>query len=244
MSISVRNKVALVTGANRGIGKAIVESFLDHGARKVYLAVRNPGSTHELEDRYGHRVVTLQYDAADADSARELAQQADDVDILVNNAGVLVPSSPLGENAITALAHEFDINVFGLMRIVNAFTDILERRQGALVQLNSVVSIRNFSDLSTYSASKAASYSLTQGLREKLGEKGVAVLSVHPGPIDTEMAASAGIEGGEPTRSVSEGIVAALEAGEFHLFPDPMAKQIGGAYQGFSDSIVTADLAV
>ena len=241
--ISIQGKVALVTGANRGIGKAIVESFLAHGASKVYLAVRDVKSTQDLETRYGDRVETLPFDAGDAASIHALAARADDVDILVNNAGVLVPSSPLGEDAVDALATEFDINVFGLLRVVNAFADTLERRQGVLVQMNSVASIKNFADLSTYSASKAASYSLTQGLREKLGEKGVSVLSVHPGPIDTAMAATAGFEGGESTSKVSEGIVEALEAGEFHLFPDAMAKQFEGAYQSFSDNIVMANFA-
>ena len=119
---------------------------------------------------------------------------------------------------------------------------LLERNKGALVQLNSVASIKNFSDLSTYSASKAAAYSLTQGLREKLGARGVGVLSVHPGPIDTDMASTAGIEGGEPPENVAEGIINALQAGDFHLFPDAMAKQFEAAYQGFAENIVMADL--
>lgn len=242
MSISIENKVALVTGANRGIGKAIVESFLNHGAKKVYLAVRNPESTKELEVQYGYKVVTLQADVSDTASIKRLAEQAKDVDIVVNNAGVLVPASPLSDNVESVLQKELDINVFGLVRIANAFAGILEANRGALVQLNSVASIKNFADLSTYSASKAASYSLTQGLREKLGEKGVAVLSVHPGPIDTEMATEAGFPQASPVTAVSEGIVTALAAGDFHLFPDEMAKQFEAAYQSFSDTIITANL--
>jgi NAD(P)-dependent dehydrogenase (short-subunit alcohol dehydrogenase family) len=94
---------------------------------------------------------------------------------------------------------------------------------------------------STYSASRAASYSLTQGLRDKLGEKGFTVVSVHPGPIDTQMAATKGFDGCESTIGVSEGIVNALREDDFRLFPDTMAKQFEGAYQSFSDSIVMAD---
>ncbi len=163
------------------------------------------------------------------------------MEILVNNAGVVVPSSPLGADAEKALAKELDVNVYGLLRVANAFVEILEHNQGALVQLNSVASIKNFTQLSTYSASKAASYSLTQGLRDELGKKGVSVLSVHPGPIATDMAAQAGFEEGSSTSVVSEGIVSALEAGDFHLFPDDMAKQFEAAYQSFSDNIVMAD---
>jgi NAD(P)-dependent dehydrogenase (short-subunit alcohol dehydrogenase family) len=220
MSISIENKVALVTGANRGIGEAIVESFLNHGAKKVYLAVRNPASTKAMEEKYGDKVVTVKADLTDAASITQLAEQAKDVDVVVNNAGILIPSSPLADGAEAALTKELDVNVFGLLRVANAFAGILEANHGALVQLNSVASIKCFADFATYSASKAASYSLTQGLREKLGEKGVAVLSVHPGPIATDMAVQAGFTDGDSTTCVAEGIVSALAAGDFHLFPD------------------------
>ena len=242
MNILMKNKVALVTGANRGIGKAIVESFINHGARKIYLAVRNPESTKALEEQYGDKVVTIQADVSDTESIKQLAEQAKDVEIVVNNAGVLIPASPLSENVEEAFTKELDVNVYGLLRVANSFAGILEKNQGALVQLNSVASIKNFTHLSTYSASKAASYSITQGLRDVLGERGVSVLSVHPGPIATEMATQAGFDEGFSPSDVSEGIVNALSSGNFHLFPDDMAKQFEAAYQSFSDNIVMADL--
>ena len=223
MSISVNNKVALVTGANRGIGKAIVESFLKYGAKKVYLAVRDPASTKALEDQFGSKVVTLRADVSDSESIKELARQTKDVDIVVNNAGIMHIASPL---------------------IANAFAGTLEANKGALVQLNSIASIKTFTDISTYCASKAASYSLTQGLKDKFAEKGVSVLSVHPGPIATDMGASAGFDGAPAATVVSEGIITALENGDFHLFPDELAKQFEAAYQSFSDNIVTANLSV
>ncbi|MFT5717942.1 MAG: NAD(P)-dependent dehydrogenase (short-subunit alcohol dehydrogenase family) [Oleiphilaceae bacterium] len=242
MSLSIENKIALVTGANRGIGKAIVESFLEHGAKKVYLAVRNPESTRELAQKYGDKVVTLQVDVADADSIKNLAEHAKDVNVVVNNAGVLEIADPLSSNVEEALTKELNINVFGLIRIAKAFAPILEANSGALVQLNSVASIKNFTGFSTYSASKAAAYSLTQGLRDQLAPKGITVLSVHPGPIATDMGKKAGFEVADPSSSVSEGIVASLKAGDFHLFPDTVAKQFEGAYQGFADAIINADL--
>lgn len=242
MSISVENKVALVTGANRGIGKSIVESFISHGAKKVYLAVRNPESTKALEEQFGNQVITIQADVSDANSIKRLAEQAKDVEIVVNNAGVLYISTPLGENAEESLTKELDINVFGLLRVAKAFAKILEKNHGALVQLNSVASIKNFLEVSTYSASKAASYSLTQGLRDELGKKGVSVLSVHPGPIDTDMATQAGFSQSDSPTTVAEGIVNALQAGDFHLFPDTVAKQFEAAYQDFSDNCVMADV--
>lgn len=125
--------------------------------------------------------------------------------------------------------------------MANAFAKSLEKNKGALVQMNSVASLKNFPHLSIYSASKAASYSLTQGLRADLKDKGVNILSVHPGPIDTEMAAEAGFDNPSSPETVSEGIVAALKSGDFHLFPDEMAKEVEQAYQSFSENVVLAE---
>lgn len=238
----MQDKIALVTGANRGIGRAIVESFLAHGASKVYLAVRDAASTAELMQKYGAKVVTLQADVGDDASVAALAQSAGDVNIVVNNAGVLEIADPLSRHALQALSHEFNVNVLGMLRVAQAFAPVIEANGGgAFVQLNSVASIKNFADFSTYSASKAASYSLTQGLREKLVDKGVNVLSVHPGPIATDMASKAGFDSADPVTVVSEGVVSALTNGDFHLFPDTMAKQFEAAYQSYADAMITVE---
>lgn len=241
MSISVENKIALVTGANRGIGKSIVETFLKHGAKKVYLAVRDTDSTKALEEKYGDKVATLKADVSKTESIENLAKHATDVEIVVNNAGVGSPQSTISNGVEDDLQFQFNVNTLGLLRIANSFSNILENNKGALVQLNSVASIKNFPKLSTYSASKAASYSLTQGLRADFQEKGIRVLSVHPGPIDTDMAEKAGFEETSTKETVSEGIVSALKAGDFHLFPDKMAKQIEEAYKEFSQNVVLGD---
>jgi NAD(P)-dependent dehydrogenase (short-subunit alcohol dehydrogenase family) len=242
MSNSIKNKVALVTGANRGIGKQIVETFIAHGAKKVYLAVRNVDTTKELEAKYGDKVVTLQLDVSDTKSVNKAAAQAQDVEIVVNNAGIGTAHGTLGETAGADFMNQLNVNASGLLRIANAFAATLAKAKGALVQLNSVASIKNFPSLSTYSASKAAAYSLTQGLRVELGAQGVQVLSVHPGPIETDMAKAAGFPEMSSPSVVSEGIVSALAAGDFHLFPDEMAKMFEGAYKSFSDNIVMADM--
>lgn len=109
------------------------------------------------------------------------------------------------------------------------------------MQLNSVASIKNFKDLTTYSASKAATYSITQGLKEELAKKGISVLSVHPGPIATDMAVTGGMmDIAEPTSVVSEGIVSYLKQGKFHLFPDTMAKEFETAYASYAENVVEA----
>ena len=238
MSVSIKGSVALVTGANRGIGKAIVESFLAHGASKVYLVVRNQASTQALHRLYGDKVVTLQADVTDAESISKLASQAGDANIVVNNAGVLVPADPLSEHIEASLRKEFEVNVFGLVRVANTFADILQVNGGAFVQINSVVSIKNFTPFSSYSASKAAAYAITQGLRDKFAKQGVSVLSVHPGPIDTDMGVEAGFDETDSVSIVSEGIVSALAAGDFHLFPGMMAKDFEAAYRSYSDAFI------
>lgn len=244
MSYSLAGKVALVTGANRGIGKAIVDTFFENGVAKVYLAVRNPASTRELQQQYGDKVVALPLDVTDEASVKALAEQARDVDVLVNNAGIMNLVSPLSEDAESAMQQEFNVNVFGLLRTAQAFAPILEANKGALVQLNSVASIKNFTGMTTYCASKAAAYSVTQGLRETLGEKGVSVLSVHPGPIDTDMGKNAGFDEAPSAVTVATGIVQALEAGDFHLFPDPLAKQMGAAYQSYANDVILGEVSV
>ncbi len=244
MSFEIQNKTALVTGANRGIGKAIVESLFAAGACKVYLAVRNLQSAQPLVESYGDKAVPILIDLGKPESITAAATQATDVELVINNAGVLHTAKPLAEDAIKALRNEIEINVIGLIRIAQAFAPILKANGGgALVQLNSVVSVKTFAEISTYSASKAASYAITQGLREQLHEQGTQVLSVHPGPISTDMANNAGFgENAEPPSLVSEGIIEALKNGEFHLFPDSMAKQIETQYKSFATNVVVANL--
>ena len=137
---------------------------------------------------------------------------------------------------MAALQEEMEVNVYGLMRMAQAFAPVLKANgRGALAQLNSIASMKNFADFATYSASKAASYSITQALRNTLQTQGTRVVSIHPGPIATEMANSLGIgEIAEPAELVPHAIIAAIESGDFHAFPDTMARQVGAVYRDFA----------
>lgn len=244
MSYDITGKTILVTAANRGIGKAILETFLDRGAAKVYAAVRDTDSAAPLVERYGDRVIPVAIDLEQPDSIRDAAARAADVDVVVNNAGVLETATPLDEDALEALEFELKVNLFGLVHMARAFAPVLAGNGGgAFVQLNSVVSLKNFANFATYSTSKAAAYSMTQALRDALRDQGTRVLSVHPGPIATDMGDAAGLTAiAEPPSLVGEALVDALAAGEFHVWPDSMAREIGAAYGSFAKSVVEADL--
>lgn len=244
MSFAVSEKVALVTGANRGIGRVIVESLLDRGAAKVYAAVRNPDSVSELAATHGDKVVAVKLDLTQPESILNAAQVAADVDLVVNNAGVLRTSAVLSDDALESLEFELNGNLLGLLRVAQAFAPVLkDNGGGAFVQLNSVVSVKAFEQFATYSASKAAAYNITQSLRNELREQGTQVVSVHPGPIATDMGDAAGLtEIAEPASLVADAIVDALQDGRFHAWAGTMAQQVGAAYESFAAAVVEADM--
>lgn len=236
-------KTALVTGANRGIGKAIVDSFIAHGAGKVYAAVRDVDKAGALVSAHGEKVVPIELDLELPESITAAAREAGDAQVVVNNAGILETATPLSDDALECLSREININVYGLIRIAQAFAPVLKANGGgAFVQLNSVASLRSFPPMATYAASKAAAYSLTQALHSQLGEQGTRVLSVHPGPIASDMANKAGLgDIADPPSVVSEGIVSALKTGEYHLFPDAFAKQMWEDYAGFAARVIESE---
>lgn len=240
MAVDVENAVALVTGANRGIGKAITEGLLEAGAKKVYAAVRSPASANALIERYGERVVAIPFDLAKEETVSAAAQIATDVNVVVSNAGVVELATPLDENMLSGLKHQMEGNVYPLIRLAQAFGPILKANGGgAFVQMNSLASLKNFLPFTGYSASKAAAFSVTQGLREAWIEQGTHVISVIAGPIKTDMADSAGMgEGAPPPSLVADGVLAALKSGDFFVYPDEMAQAVAEVYAPFAQGVL------
>ena len=171
MSMKIDGAVALVTGANRGIGRAIAEKLLERGAGKVYAAARNPEQLKELQSQHGDRLVPLKPDVTDAGQLREVAGKIGDVQIVINNAGVAL-GEDIGNDAIVDQARqEMEVNYFGPLSLVQHLAPALEKNGGgAVVNIASVAGLTNFPMFPTYSASKAAVHSLTQA--QRIADKG------------------------------------------------------------------------
>jgi NAD(P)-dependent dehydrogenase (short-subunit alcohol dehydrogenase family) len=232
MSFSVKGTTALVTGANRGIGEAIVDALFAAGAAKVYAAARNTGDLAALEARHGSKLVALRLDVTDAAQIAAATSAAADANLIVNNAGFAGKANGAFTDPdwIEAGRKEMDVNLFGTLAVTQAFAPVLARNGGgAIVNLNSVASLVTFPMLLTYSASKAATHSLTQVARMMLKSQGTQVFGVYPGPIDTRMAEGIPFDKTSPA-DAARAIVAGIETGTEEIFPDPMSQGMGTAF--------------
>ncbi|SIN95470.1 Short-chain dehydrogenase [Bradyrhizobium erythrophlei] len=181
----IKGAVALVTGANRGIGRALTEALLSRGVGKVYATARNPEALRELRDE---RLVLLQLDVTDADQISAAADAASDVDLVFNNAGVAFMGGIAESIVIGQARREMEVNYFGPLQLLQCLAPTLARNGGgAVVNIGSAAGLTNLPFVPTYSASKAALHSLTQAARILLGAQGTSVFGVYAGPVDTDM---------------------------------------------------------
>jgi NAD(P)-dependent dehydrogenase (short-subunit alcohol dehydrogenase family) len=182
MSLAITNSIALVTGANRGIGRSIVEALLARGAAKVYAAARNPASLASLVAAHGDRVVPLTLDVTSAEQVTAAVAAAADATLIINNAGVIA-NPDLFAAELDGARQEFEVNYWGTLAMIRAFTPSLKAHGGGtFVNLSSIAGLTNFPMFPTYSDAKAAVHSLTVGARLLLGAANIKFLGVRSKP--------------------------------------------------------------
>jgi len=218
--MKIEDSVALVTGANRGLGLAFAQALLAGGARKVYAAARDPASV-TLPG-----VAAIGLDVTRPEQVDAAARALGDVTLLVNNAGISRGSGFLGDDGLLAVRAELDTNFFGPLSMSRAFAPILARNGGgAIVNVLSALSWVSFPASSTYAASKAAAWSLSNGLRHELRGQGTQVLALHVGFMDTDMVRHVKAPKSKPEDVVAQ-TLAALEAGQSEVLADEVSRRI------------------
>jgi NAD(P)-dependent dehydrogenase (short-subunit alcohol dehydrogenase family) len=216
-------QTALVTGANRGLGREFVHQLLERGADKVYAAARDPQTIVVTDPR----VVPLQLDVTDAMSVARAAEVAGDVSVVVNNAGISVAARVLdGDTA--QLRRELEVNLFGPLAVTSAFADHVAARSGVVVNVASILSWLALGG--SYSVSKAALWSATDSMRLELGPRGVQVVGVYMGYVDTDMAARVDAPKTAPAEVVHQ-VLDGVEAGALEVMADDLTRAVRGGLQ-------------
>jgi NAD(P)-dependent dehydrogenase (short-subunit alcohol dehydrogenase family) len=225
--MKIAQKTILVTGANRGIGRALIEEVLRRGAARVYAGTR---SALQHADR---RVTPLTLDVTNAAQIQRAVQEVGSLDVLFNNAGIALFDDLSDPEAIE---RHLAVNFHGPFKVTHAFLPLLKRSQGAIVNILSLAALAPLPVTPSYSISKAAAHSMTQTLRAYLAGKGVTVHAVFLGPIDTDMTRGFEIPKASP-EAAAQGIIDGLEKGEEDIFPDPASQTLA---EGWRTGVVKA----
>jgi NAD(P)-dependent dehydrogenase (short-subunit alcohol dehydrogenase family) len=219
--MTLADRAVLVTGANRGIGQALVEEALSRGANRVYACTRQP---------YAHpdeRVTPLLLDVTNAAQTQAAVERVESLDILINNAGVAL-TDDLSDRG--ALEQHLAVNLYGTYGVTQAFLPLLTRSRGAIVNVLSLAAFAALPVVPAYSISKAAAFSLSQSLRALLAGRGVRVHAVLTGPVDTEMSRGLNVPKAS-AESVARAIFAGVENGDEDIFPDPMSASMADSWR-------------
>jgi NAD(P)-dependent dehydrogenase (short-subunit alcohol dehydrogenase family) len=220
--MAIAGTTILVTGANRGIGQALVSEALERGATRVYAGTRQPLA------HFDARVTPLNLDVTNAAQIQAATDQVSSLDILINNAGIFVLDD-LSDPAV--LERHLAVNFFGTYAVIQAFLPMLTRSRGAIVNNVSLAALAAIPVAPAYSTSKAAAFNLTQSLRARLAGQGVQVHAALTGPVDTDMVRDLPIPKASP-QSVARGILDGVENGEEDIFPDPLSATLAASWYG------------
>ena len=224
--MNIQDSVVLVTGANRGIGKALVGAFKNAGAHKIYATARD---INTLPD-FGDRVIPVTLDITKEHSITSLKGNVQDITILINNAGVL-SFGDIFTASNEQWRHAFDVNFYGTLNMTNALTPVIEQNSGgSIINILTLLSFASMPGMAAYNASKAAAWNMTQSLRATLKSKHIDVHSVFPGAVDTDMLAAVEMPKTAPA-DVAKAIIEGVITGDEDIFPDPMSKEIYGAWK-------------
>src|ERR1700756_3515861 len=219
--MTIAGKAVLVTGANRGIGRALVNEALDRGAGRVYAGTRQPFTHADA------RVTSLILDVTDAAQVEAAAGQVSELDVLINNAGV-APYDDLSDPA--ALEQALAVNLLGTYRVTRAFLPLVTKSRGAIVNNVSTMAFAPLPLTPAYSISKAGAFSMTQSLRALLAGQGVTVHAVLTGPTDTDMTRGFDIPKASP-ESVAQAVFDGVDSGEEDIFPDPASQSLADSWR-------------
>src|ERR1700730_298471 len=219
--MTLAGTTVLVTGANRGIGQALVDEALRRGAKRVYAGTRQPLAHANA------RVTPVTLDVTDEAQIQTAVESVESLDILINNAGLGLWDD-LSDRA--ALEQHLAVNLFGTYGVTQAFLPLLTRSRGAIVNVLSVGALASLPVIPAYSISKAAAFSLSQSLRALLAGRGVRVHAVLTGPVDTDMSRGLDIPKASPA-SVARAIFDGVEKGEEDIFPDPMSASMAESWR-------------
>lgn len=217
--MDINNSVALVTGANRGLGRAFAQRLLERGARKVYATARRP----ETVDLPGVEVLAL--DITDPGSVRAAAQAASDVSLLVNNAGIQT-GTDLVSGSLDNLRSELETNVFGGLAMIRELAPTLASNGGgAVVNVLSAMSWFGVKGANSYHLTKAAAWAMTNGVRLELAEQGTLVTAVHLGLADTDMSAGWTVDKIAPS-DLADAALDGVEAGSAEVLADQWSRDV------------------
>lgn len=231
--MNIQNSVALVTGANRGLGKALVQALIDAGAKKVYAAARAPETISPMDG-----IVPIKLDVTNLDQINAVVRECTDLSLLINNAGVLHGAGLMDMSSLDAARNEWETMCFGPLALSQAFAPTLAANGGgAILNVLSALSWISMPGAASYSSAKAAAWSLTNGLRNEFSGQGTQVVGLHVGFMDTDMIRDMDVQKADPL-TVAKLALEAVQKGEVEVLADPVSVQLK---QGLSAGVYLRD---